>query len=287
MDDVIVELDGRRFDGRATAQTWWVLPDGLEDWFDSPETRFDEDLVPGMHGAFEPEPTLMGPRRVTFRARNQASSEAYAVREVRSWAAGLSTSSDLRFRVFQAGRWLYLHRARVRGKARVRRLIDGVTELEIPVWAADPRKYGETQRLELDANVQPSGGLRFPMVDGFVSFGASGGVLFPGVFVIHNQGTADFVPDRFTVVGPVDGFTISSESYVIEYAGAVPVGQQLIITPYAGGRATLDGADVSHNLLQADWVPVQPGETRGFLFTPDEPGAGSRLIVDYPDGAWW
>lgn len=286
--NLMVDIGGIRLHENPEHTGWGVLRGGIgEGWWDSPDSRDEDDPLPGADGSFEQPEPIVEARRVTLRGAHVASSPEWSVTQTRSRLAALVKSADLGFRVWEAGRWLALRRARIRGRVKVTEARPNVAVFELTVYSADPRKYGPMRRVEMDAAVEPSGGLRFPMVDGAVSFGTTGGVLFPGVFALRNPGTADFVPDRFTVIGPVDGFTITSESNVIEYAGAVPVGQQLVITPYAGGRATLGGADVSHNLLQADWVAVQPGETRGYLFTPDEPGAGARLIVDYPEGAWW
>jgi len=60
-----------------------------------------------------------------------------------------------------------------------------------------------------------------------------------------------------------------------------------VLSAALGGRALLDGADVSHNLTQAGWVPVRKGETRGYMFTPENPTSGSQLEISYVDGAWW
>jgi hypothetical protein len=284
MDALMVEIDGRRLYTNPGAGSWWLTE--LEGFHDSPGTRFDENLIPGEDGAFEPGEILLEPRRVVVRGTCEVSSAAWADRVTRPWLASLVKKKDLNFRAFVGGRWLSLRRAKIRGQVKVRDVDDVFTEFEIPIWSADSRKFGPKRTIEMDAAIEPAGGLRFPMVDGAVSFGTSGGVLFPGVFAIHNPGSADLFPERFTVRGPMPRFTITSETSVIEYDAAIPRGKDLVITPYAGGRANIDGADVSHNLVRADWVPVGPLETRGYLFAPDEPGPGSSISIDYPEGAW-
>jgi hypothetical protein len=280
----MVEIDGRRLYTEPGAGRWWL--EELEGFFDSPGTRFDENMIPGEDGAFDPDDVQLEPRRVVVRGTSEASSPGWADRVIRPWLASLVKKRDLQFRAFVGGQWLSLRNAKIRGQVKVRDVDETFTEFEIPIWAADPRKFGPRARIEMDAAIEPSGGLRFPMVDEAVSFGTSGGVLFPGVFVIHNQGTADLFPEKFTVRGPVPRFAITSESSVIEYDGPIARGQELTVTPFAGGRANLDGADVSHNLLRADWVPIRPGETRGYLFSPEDPQPGSQLAIDYSEGAW-
>lgn len=290
MGDLMVELGGIRIYEDPTHNGWGLLRDGIgEGWWDSPDSRDEDDLIPGVDGAFEdPEDPLVEGRRVTLRFAHVASSPEWSVLNARRVLAGLVKMGDLGFRVYEAGSWLGLRRARVRGRVRVTEGRRHVALCEITVASKDPLKYGPTRRVVLDSTVQPEGGLAFPIVDGALSFGtSSSGVLFPGVFAIRNAGTGALFPERFTVTGPVDGFQIISESHVVEYSAAIDAGATLVLTPYAGGRATLDGADVSTNLLEADWAAVEPGQTRGYFFDPVDPGAGSQLLVDYPEGAWY
>lgn len=283
----VVMVAGRRF--RAVDRHpsgWWIRTDGLDEWWDSPENRYDDEPIPGQHGSFDPDEVLMAARAFSFIGRHEASSAEWAEREVRTWAAGLAALPDIDFSVFNANRWLHLRRAKIRGRVRVREITDRICEFQMPVWAADPRKYGRESSFPVDATVVPSGGLSFPVVDGALAFGESGVVSFPGAFRVRNPGTADFFP-AFTVRGPVDSFTITSEGRVIEFAAPVPTGKELVLSPYLGGRAVLDGVDVSHNLTQAGWAPVLGGQTRGYLFNALEPGLGAQLEVRYPEGAWW
>ncbi|WP_336630030.1 MULTISPECIES: hypothetical protein [unclassified Microbacterium] len=285
--EVKVEIAGRTMYGERV-EGWGLLPDSLAGWWDSLESRFDEDVIPGADGAFDVDEVLTAPRRVTVTGVVTSTSADWSIAEVRAWLASLVKIPDLQFRVLAGGAWLSLRNAKVRGQVFSRPDFTGKrVEFEIPVWSADPRKYGRIRQISMDAVVEATGGLAFPIVDGSIGFGGTGGVLFPGVFAITNPGTAEFYPEAFTVTGPVSGFTIQSESWVVEYDGPIAAGQQLVITPYAGGRAVLGGGDVSNNLLRAEWVPVAPGETRGFLFTPTDPGPGAGIVIDYPEGSWW
>ena len=286
-DEVIVEVAGRRF--RAVDRHpsgWWIHTNGLDDWWDSPETRFDDDPIPGQHGSFAPDAVLMGARMFAFTGRHESVSAEWAEREIRTWAAGIAPRLDLEFSVYNAGRWLHLREAKIRGRVRVREITDRICEFQLPIWTHDPRKYGDTRSFTVNATVIPQGGLALPVVDGALSFGAPGEVSFPGVFRITNPGTADLTP-AFAVNGPLSGFTITSENRVIEYSAPIAAGQQLVLSPFLGGRAVLDGVDVSHNLPQAGWVPVDGGQTRGYFFNATDPGLGAQLEVTHPDGAWW
>lgn len=283
MDALMIEIDGRRLHTEPGGESWWLT--GLEGFYDSPGTRFDETMIPGQDGAFDPEDVLLEPRRVTIRGECEVSSRAWADNVARTWLASLAKKADLNFRAYVGGRWISLRFAKVRGQIKVRDLDETSTEFEIPVWAADPIKYGPTQTFDVDATVAPSGGMSFPIVDGAMSFGVSGAVTFPGAFQLYNPGTAGFYPE-FTVRGPVESFTITSEDQSIQYDAPVAAGQRLTLSPYLGGRAVLNGVDASHNLIEAGWVPVNGGQTRGYLFSPAEPGLGAQLEVSYPEGAW-
>lgn len=281
-------LGGRTFDGSASGDAW-IDRDGLDGWWDSPETGDDEEFVPGGDGAAEMSEVHVAPRRFTFKAVVECSTPEWAELKFRPWASSLAKLSDLQFGLFHAGQWRYLRRAQVRGRVRVQPHRDDMrrTTVELVVYSHDPRKYGPRQTIEIDAIAESSGGLRFPTVDGSMDFGMEGLTEFPGVFRLENLGTAAYFPEKFVIRGKLGGFTITSEQSTIEYDGPVGVGDELVLTPYAGGRATLNGADVSHNLIRADWVAVQPGETRGYLFTPVDPQPGSKLTIVYPEGAWW
>lgn len=287
-DDLILEVGGRRWHGRARGLLW-IARDGLDGWWDSAETLYDENINPDGDGAFDPVEVNVGPKRVDVVLLADASSPEWAELDIRTWAASLPKMGDLGFRVYHAGRWLSLRDSKIRGRVRVRpnRQDMRLTDIEFTVWSHDPRKYGTARSLPIAANASDLSGLEFDIADEALEFtGGDGTATFPGFFELTNTGTADFYP-WFRISGPLTSFTITSDSNVLEYSGPVSASQELILSPYLGGRAVLDGVDVSTNLTQAGWVPVDGNQTRGYLFTPENPGAGSTLTVEYYEGAWW
>lgn len=290
MGRLMLEVDGRRFDGGAGGKRW-IGRDGLDGWWDGVEPQYEEEIDPSGDGAYDPVAVTVGPRRVNVTLITDASSPVWASLDHRAWAASLSKRTDLGFRVYEEGvGWLSLRRAKIRGipKVRPHRTDMRLTTITFTVWSADPRKYGEWKSVAIDAISPERGGLAMPVSPARgMDFNPEGDVSFPGVFHITNPGTADYFP-IFSVTGPMDGFSITSEANTITYAGALAYGQKLVLSPYAGGRAVLDGTDVSHNLTRADWTAVQGDQRRGFLFSPEAPGGGAQLIIDYPpDGAYW
>lgn len=284
---LMVEFGGIRLYENPERNGWALAKGGLPDWWDSPDGRGEDDPLPGQDGLFDDsQPQLLDGRRVTVRGYFQASTSAWLRTKAMPALNALMRSSDLGFRVWEDDRWISIRRARLRGRVRQAERRRDILEFEITVLSPDPLKYGPAQQIVLDAQEQAGGGLVYPIVDGALNYGTSGGASFPGLFRITNPGRAPFIPERFTIVGPISGgFTITSESHVIEYTGDVGRGQQLVLSPFLGGRAALDGVDQSHLLTRAEWAAVQPAQTRAFLFTPVTAGLGSQLIVDYPEGA--
>lgn len=278
-----VEVAGRVMYGER--YTGWGVVDVPGLW-DSAETRDEEEVIPGRDGLNGSVEQLLD--GITFRVvgKSVATTPQWAADD-RAWLRSLAKLDDLAFRKNEAGTWLSLRGARVDGKVRASTDFRGLeTSFEIPVASRDPRWYGQKKSFPVDAVAAQTGGLRYPLVDGSVSFGDLGDVSFPGAFRVPNRGTAPYWPG-FRVRGGMDSFTIISESHVIAYDAPIGVNQTLTLSPYLGGRAVLDGVDVSTNLLQADWVPVRGGETRGYVFSAIQPTAGAQLLVDYYEGAWW
>lgn len=288
MGDLTLEVGGRRFDGSANGNQW-IGRDGLDGWWDSAETLYDEDTSDGVDGAPDPVEVSLGPKRVNVRLEIASSSPDWAETDVRDWAAALSRQTDIGFRVFHGGRWRSLRKAKVRGNVKVapNRSDLRLTTVQFTAWSHDPRRYGDIAKIVVDPDLAPSGGLTFPIVEDSLDFGDTGDVNFGGAVRIENPGTAPFLLESIQVAGGMDSFTFTSESHVIEYASPIAVGQTLVLSPYAGGRAYLDGADVSHHLTRADWVTVPEHGQRGFIFAPVNPTAGAQLTVTHARGAWW
>lgn len=291
MGRLMLDIGGRRFDG-GNAGSHWIAKEGLEGWWDGAEPTYDEQQDPSGDGAYDPVTVNVGPRRVTVKLITDASSPAWASNDHRSWAASLSKMTDLGFRVYEAGvGWRSLRRAKIRGVPKVRPHPNDMrlTTIEATVWSADPRKYGAWQSFDIDAEASQRGGLVTPLsAPRGLSFGSAGDFSFPGVFRLHNPGTADYYP-IFSARGPIyGGFTIVSGNEGLAFEGDIPRGKELTLSPYAGGRAVLDGTDVSHLLTRADWLAVEGSQERGFTFTPAEPGGGAQLTINFPpDGAYW
>ena len=72
-----LEVGGRIADGVKSGRLW-IAKDGLDGWWDSTETLFDEDDRPDGDGAFDPVDVPLGPRRVNVALLSDALSTDWA-----------------------------------------------------------------------------------------------------------------------------------------------------------------------------------------------------------------
>ena len=281
--DVKIEVAGRVMYGDRT-KGWGIVD--LDGWWDSPDNDVSKFPVPGGHGTLPfPTPTL-GTVEAVIRGVAVSTTPMMGERD-RAWLRSLAALPDLEMRVWEQYQWLSVRGAQVNGRVRVDTDYRGHrTEFEIPITTYDPVRYGrQAGPIVLDAQASATGGLAWPVVDGAFDFGQLPEVTFPGFFSVENVGTTPFQIES-SVRGPMDGFQIISDGRVIEYSTQIPAGSTVTVSPYLGGRAVMDGTDVSVYLTRAEFTPVCPGATQNYLFVPLNPGPGSRLQVNYPEGAW-
>ena len=278
-----VEVHGRRIYGNRFKG--WGLVD-LQGWWDSPDNRSETVLNPAGWGALPYTDPMLGTVRGVIRGEAVALSPERGAQD-RAWLRSLAAVPDLGLRIWEQGGWLSVRGAQVDGRVKVATGFQGHrTEFEIPFGATDPVRYGPPATpIVLDAQASATGGLAWPVVDGAFDFGQLPGVTFPGFFSVENVGTTPFHIES-SVRGPMDGFQIISDGRVVECSTQIPAGSTVTVSPYLGGRAVMDGTDVSVYLTRAEFTPVCPGATQNYLFVPLNPGHGSRLQVDYPEGAW-
>jgi hypothetical protein len=150
------------------------------------------------------------------------------------------------------------------------------------LYAPDPLTYGPTREFLIPAVRPVADGLHFPLFSaGKLDFGewpVTAG-FGPGKFAFSNFGTEESWP-WFEAAGYMEGgFTIISGDDEIRYEDDVPTNKTLLLSPYAGGRAILDGVDVTTNLVSPAWSPIQPGDRRGFTFSPLGSASGGAALI--------
>lgn len=259
-------------------------------WHSSPSVRSTVEDMPQSDNAFEPARSYRGSKIMSIQgiASGTTDTNTEDLWDTISGLAPMGLGFDVR--VTAASGRTRTTRCRLSGIPSVDPLTARRAKFLIPLVAADGRKYGDAQLLEASppglVNTQ---GLVYPLV------GDIGGVLDFGPFsptgliIMQNGGTADTWP-RFMVQGPVGagGFRIQSSGSIIEFKGGVPDGQSVLLDPYAGGRAFLNGVDVTGQYLtRSEWTSIPPRSSRQYSFNPiGATNVRTKLIAEYRE-AWW
>lgn len=259
-------------------------------WHSSPPVAANIENMPQADGAFDPERTYRGSKvmSITGFATASSVSDAEDLWDDISGLAPLGTRFDVQVTAL-SGR-VRTTTCRVNGQISVDPFTATKAKFMIPLVAADGRKYGPPIEQRADApGVSNRNGLTFPLV------GPIGGTLDFGPFSptglveLANSGTAETWP-RFLVTGSIGaaGFQIVSGSNIIEYRGPIAVGQSVLLDPYAGGRAFLNGNDVTGEYLtRSEWSSILPESKRSYAFNPiGATDANASMLAQYRE-AWW
>jgi hypothetical protein len=259
----------------------------LDGWWSPPPVETNIENIPLGDGGFD-APTFRRPKTFSINGVVQASTRAAARTAAWDRLAGLSpTGGPMTLTVMdEAG----TRQMQVRLASNPQVLPYGGQRafFQIPLVAADGRKYGplisQQRGIGLPAATD---GLTFPLFsDGTLSFGSFTGT---NSVALANTGTAPTFP-TFAVSGYFDsaGFVIVSDAgEVITFQRTVSPGSTVILSPYAGGRATIDGSDQTTYLTSPSWTPIPPKGSRAYtLFAAGQSDAGAGMTVTYRE-AWW
>jgi hypothetical protein len=286
---VIVDLDG--FVAETTpapdSTTFKLTGEGLVNWYSSPPVISDVQQNPQDDSDYAPERTYRKAKTMSLEGWVQSTSPEAAV--IEGWQrvsslAPLGGSMNLHVTdptgEYDMTVWL-------NGGPSVIPFTQNRAKFQIPLIAPDGRKYRAQEPLVSGPGGDSPVGLVWPLFGaGYLDFGSFSP---SGLFYVTNNGTAESWP-VFKVRGGIDasGFQILSTAGLIEYTAAVPSGQEVVLSPYAGGRATVSGVDVTgDNLTQADWPSILPKETRSYIFNPlGTADANAQITLNFSD-AWW
>lgn len=167
----------------------------------------------------------------------------------------LVVSETTRGQALQAG-------CRVSTQPRAKRIAELVATWEVPLFCADPLRYGPTLTATIGLPVAGAG-ISYPITYP-LSYGTPTGT---GQIVLSNPGTSD-TPIVFTVTGSLpSGFSISVGAQQLVYPVAVPTGQPVVIDTGAGTVLVEGTADRRVNLTQADWIQVPSRSSLTVQFT--------------------
>lgn len=287
-----VKLDALRVEAPAYVDVngvRWKLTD-LKRWHGSAPMRTQVDDLPLNDGGFAPERSYRSAKRMSLEgicthlsadAAEEYAWDVLAALSPEGLSMPLSVETGIGVRTMTV--WLD-------GEPEVVPYRSNGARFRVPIVAPDPRKYGPYFDL---TPTGPSGdsdtGLIFPLFGDVTVGRLDFGTFAPtGLVTLTNTGKATSWAS-FKVRGGIaaGGFQIVSGADILEYNAAVAVGEEVSLSPYAGGRATIGDTDVSDRLVQADWPGVRPGETRVYVFNPLGAPDGNAQMTTLFREAWW
>lgn len=161
----------------------------------------------------------------------------------------------------------------------------GWAHFEIPLEAADPRKYGPKQTIVV-APPAPGVGMSDPFTDPFDE-GAEGSA---GRAVCVNLGSAPTEPIVRIYGGMEEGFelTFMEQARVVRVTRPIPPGSWVTVN-HSTGEVWID----EQSLLSSEYVPVGewfqigPGETGTIQWEPKGAVSGAhQMVVEFASAKW-
>lgn len=258
----------------------------IDGWYSAPPVETTIDSIPLADGGFD-SPSYRRPRKISLNGMVTASSAALAKAAAWRTIAGLAPTGNAMLLTVTDELGPLTTQVRLDTAPQVVPYTGRTAFFQIPLVAPDPRKYGPLHSSTIGiGSVAATDGMAFPLfAPGYLDFGA---FTATNALSVSNTGTAPTWP-TFLVRGSFDsaGFTITSNGGdVITFGRSVSPGSTLTISPYAGGRATVDGSDQSV-FLNATWSPIPPGGTRTYsIFAGGSTDVNAAMTVNYRE-AWW
>jgi hypothetical protein len=283
-----VDLDALTVSNNPTGKVMFKLTD-LAGWYSSAPVRTEATNAPLTDGAFAPSRSYRGSKALSLEGVSYGGTEEQAIEQAWQMIAALAPQGrSMTLRVTDAS-GIKTMRVWLNNGPQVLPFKANAARFQIPLIAPDPRKYGETVTYLSTPRTTVSGGLVFPLggnpTDPYLDFGA---FTPSGTQVLQNEGTAETWP-TYKILGSIasPGFQITSDTDTVQYSAAVAVGQELILSPYAGGRAVLGGVDVTQNLTLSQWGSIPPGDSRTYVFTALGAVDTNALLTTMVRPAWW
>jgi hypothetical protein len=260
----------------------------LKGWFDGPGSRASFVDRPNDHGSFD-GPVYRSNRVISIEGAAYADSRA-AVAAALHTITGILAEGDLGPLTVADPDYGTL--------TAMVRLTDGPSitwnrttqqwTFQIQFTAPDPRKYAAQLTWPTGLPVPAVNGLTFPLFNGTgkLEFGPAGQT---GQITMTNPGTADAYA-TFAIAGPVIGGVVLTEVATgrsIVWADDVPDHDVLLIVDSQSGRATLNGADRSGELITKQWWPVKRRSSSTVQFsTLGAAGQAGQLTASLRPAYW-
>lgn len=250
-------------------------------WWDGTDARLFNESRPDGDGDFEQSPVFGGARFPIVIGKAFFTSEAdlYAARRPLAELAAYRGSFTIEVESLDGIRSASVVRSGRLSWDMSR--TEGYAEFELPLKAADPRKYGPVQSLSTGLPVA-GGGVVSPVVSPFTEIGGGN----PGRVVITNNGSTDTFPILRVTGGLSDGVELvkveTGERLRLEWPLSTA---NVAVFDTAEGQVWLDDqSPVTGYLTVSQWWSLAAGETATIQFVGlGTPSGTPTLTVEWRD----
>lgn len=224
----------------------WVVNDGMEDWWGSPDTKGEVVSRPDADGDLD-LPVYNQARLLTLSGSLHTDSHD----QMHEAAAYLSSSMFGRFKVQGHGPSLWAD-ARRNSSVRFMPVTDRFAQWQVRLKFVDPRKFGETRTWAASVGASASG--------------------------VHHRGNYNATP-RFVVAGSMPGgYTLTIKGQVFNVTKPLVSGQPHSID-YGDGRLRIGGSIV-HGGLGWGFTPlITPGVATVLAIAPITTGTATATLT--------
>jgi hypothetical protein len=245
-----------------TGEGYWLVD--LPGWWDGIASRNEDDPRPDADGDFDQDPVYGDARYpiVIGRVRFDDEAALFAARKPLAMIAATREPFTIEVESLDG-----IRRATVVRNGRLgwdMRKAPYYIEFELPLKAADPRKYGPASIVSTGVPVA-GGGVQDPVIDPFTEIGGGN----PGRATVTNNGTTDTIVSLRVSGGGMSG---GVELTRIETAEKLRLEWPILATDVVAfspgdGQVWLnDQSPIAGYLTIADWWTLGPGETATIQF---------------------
>jgi hypothetical protein len=263
----------------ATGEGYWLVD--LPGWWDGVESRNENDPRPDSDGDFDQDPIYSEARYPIVIGKLRFSDEAamFAARHPLAVIGAYRKPFTIEVESLDG-----IQRATVVRNGRLSWDMSKapfVIEFELPLKAADPRKYGPVTTGSTGLPVD-GGGVQDPVTDPFTQIGGGN----PGRVAITNNGSTDTIPVLKVTGGMSGGVELTRIETAEKLRLEWPILDTDVVTFSPGdGQVWLnDQSPIAGYLTLADWWTLGPGETATIQFASLGTVTGTpTLTVEYKD----
>jgi len=247
---------------KKTGEGYWLVE--VPGWWGGTDARTISDPRPDADGDFDQDPVFAGPRFpiVIGRVRFEDEAELFDARRPISMIGAYREPFTMEVESLDG-----VQRATVVRNGRPTwDMTQGpyFAEFELPLKAADPRKYGPLKSSTSGLPVA-GGGVQSPVVSPFTQIGGGN----PGRVTLTNNGTTDTVPRLIVAGGGMSGgvqLTRIETGQRIRLEWPILDSDVVTFNPGDGQVWLNDQSPIAGYLTLADWWTLGPGETATVQF---------------------